>query len=435
MPDEILIERGLAWTRAAFLSRGRVEDFFVDPGDAGVRVGDVLPARIVRIAPTLGGAFVETPGGEGFLPARAAQGALVEGARLPVQVTREPVEGKAARVTARVELAGRALAWAPGRRGVTTSSRLDAGERARLAEIVARLGEGFVVRTVAAGAEAESLAAEAAGLKALWREIEAGAPCPAPRGAIAALREGLGPSVRRVAFDDAEALAEARAWTRRFAPQFEARLELAAPPLFERAGAEAEFEIALAPRAPLPEGGFLLIEPTAALTAIDVNAGEAAERLDPLQLNLAAAREAARQLRLRGIGGLVAIDFVQANARGAAERTLAALREALASDPAPTQISGMSPFGLVELSRKRSRPSLSELLLERRPSLPRPETVAERVFARARAEAAAGRGRPLRIAAAPEVIARLGGAAERLGRVTLVSEPAFPRERFEVSPA
>src|SRR5690606_26627756 len=104
------------------------------------------------------------------------------------------------------------------------------------------------------------------------------------------------------------------------------------------------FETALSPRVPLAGGGFLLIERAAALTAIDVNAGDGAERLDPLRLNLAAAGEAARQLRLRGVGGLVVIDFVQANAPAAGERTLAALREALAEDPIPTQISGMSAF-------------------------------------------------------------------------------------------
>jgi Rne/Rng family ribonuclease len=436
MPDEILIERGLAWTRAARLANGRVTDFNLDLGGPGLRVGDVLPARISRAAPALGGAFVALEGGsEGFLLARDSAVPLVEGARLAVQVAREPVEDKAARVTARIELVGRTLAWSPGRRGVATSRRLPEPERARLAELVRALGDGFMLRTLAAGATLDALAAEAESLRRQWREIEAGAACLAPRGVAAVLGAGAAPEVRRIALDDAEALGEARDWARRFAPWLDDRLALEPPPLFERHGAEAEFEMALSPRVPLPGGGFLLIESAAALTAVDVNAGDAVERIDPLRLNLSAAKETARQLRLRGIGGLVVIDFLQSNARGAGELTIAALREALADDPTPTQISGMSSFGLVELSRKRLRPALGDLLQERREAQPSAAAVAERAFARARLESAAVQGRLLRLSVAPEVADRLRAGAGRLGRIEVIGDPAFARGRIEVAPA
>jgi len=436
MPDEILIERGLAWTRGAFLAGGRVRDFRLDLGGEGLRAGDVLHGRVARVASALGGAFVVLDGGgEAFLLARDAPGPLVEGERRAVQVVREAVEDKAPRVSARIELAGRALAWSPSRRGVIASSRLGAAERARLEALARALGDGYAIRTAARGAAADALAAEAASLQAQWREIAAGAPAPAPRGAAAMLQDGAAGAAVRIRLDDAEALGEARAWALRFAPDLAGRLTLEPPPLFERAGAEAEFEAALAVRVDLAGGGFLLIEQTAALTAIDVNAGDASERRDAMGLNLAAAREAARQLRLRGIGGLVVIDLLQANAPDAGPRVLQALREALADDPAPTQLSGMSAFGLVELSRRRRGPSLAERLLQRPAPGAGTALVAERAFARVRAEAAAAQGRALRLRAAPAVIERLRAAGPRLGRLDLAPEPGFAPERFEVEPA
>jgi ribonuclease G len=480
MIDEILINDGLLETRVALIADGRVREVLIEsPGRSGV-VGDIFLGRVDRVAPGLDAAFVNVGlARDGFLPAREAVLApraraedrapkinrcVHEGEALLVQVTKDPLADKGARLTTKLTLPGRYLIYTPGQTRIALSRRIgDEAERARIDEImegVAGPDEGFVVRTVAVGASAEALEAEAEGLRAQWAGVAMGrdeAPAPAcvheELGAVArTLRDHADEGVQRVRLDSAEALAEAKRYCGDFLPGFEERLELFTGPdaLFDLYDAEAELEAALEPRVALPSGGHIVIESTEALTAIDVNSGSHVDSPNrhevALRTNLEAAVEAARQVALRAIGGLIVIDFIQLQSRAEMDQVMVALKEALAGDRAPVRVAGPSAFGLAEITRRRLRDPLVRALTEpcahcAGGRVRKVEAVAAEVVRRAEREAAAAPGRALVLTAAPEVVDYLGAeegelvaALEaRLGaRVTLSSDETMPRTSFQV---
>ena len=231
-------------------------------------------------------------------------------------------------------------------------------------------------------------------MRAQWAEIEAAARAATPPARIHAvddplhrlLLERIAPDLERIVVGDQALLVRARAWLAEWQPALAERLVSVADP-FEATGAAEQLEQALQPSVPLAGGGSLIIQPTAAFTAIDVNGGGRRA----LEANLAAAREIARQLRLRRIGGTAVVDFIDLPARAARARVLAALRDALADDPAPVQAFSMSRFGLVEISRKRTGPSLAELLGRPCPTCDGAGTAARAALARGGADARIGR--------------------------------------------
>ncbi len=456
MIDELLIERGIGETRAALIDQGRVVEVLIDRDDDTTRAGRIYLGRAVRIERALDAAFVEIGLAlPGLLPAGEAR-ALTEGGAVIVQVTRPPVDGKGARLTARPSLPGRFVAYRPFAEGVAVSRRIaDAAERERLTGLIGDPGDGgVVVRTLAEGADGALLAAEAAALRADWQALAAAAARAKAPALLDAdlgpvervLRDHAPPALRRILFDDAGTLAAARAYAAGSAPDLAGRLALhdAAGPLFGAYGVDQEIEAALGPCVALPGGGALTIEPTTALVAIDVDSGAGVSGRDKaetaLRTNLAAAVEIARQLRLRALGGNVVIDFIRMAGRGHADRVLAALRAALAADPAATQVAGFSALGLVEMTRQRTRRPLADLLTEpvaaeRRPSLAALTSAALR---RGLAEAAAGPPGRLRIHCAAALARALSGdPAAALGRrsgraIEVVAEEAYERERFDI---
>jgi Rne/Rng family ribonuclease len=224
---------------------------------------------------------------------------------------------------------------------------------------------GVTLRQAAPVASDAELVAELARLREQWTQIEAAGNAATPPARIQAmpdplhrlLLERVAPDLERIVVGDQASLARARTWLAEWQPALADRLVSAADP-FEATGAAEQLQEALQPSVPLPGGGSLIIQPTAAFTAIDVNGGGRRA----LEANLAASSEIARQLRLRRIGGTVVADFIDLPTRAARARVLAALREAVADDPAPVQVFAMSRFGLVEISRKRIGPSLAEML-------------------------------------------------------------------------
>ena len=486
MIDEILISVGLRETRVALLAEGRLQELALERHDGGVPVGRIHLARVARVISGMQAAFVDY-GAErsGFLTARDALSAgqalaemgdgpvriaeqVHEGQAILVQVTKEPIADKGARLTCDLALPGRHLVLRPKRPGIALSRRIeDEAERTRLLQLTEPLAAegagGFVVRTAAIGADGQALAADAAALQGLWRCIQERVGEVRPPALLhgdddpvmRALRDHLYPSVARVVIDDAGALARARAYAERFLPWAVDRLEahLGPEPLFDRHDVEADIEEALEQQVELASGGSISIEATEALTVIDVNSGRFTEGRDveetALQTNLEAAAEIARQLRLRDIGGLIVIDFIHLEQLPNVPRLLQAFDSALALDRAPSRRSAMSSFGLVEMTRKRVREPLDAVMGEpcrscagsgRRPS---PRAVADRILRQVEREAAALQGRALSIAAAPAVIAELegpdggGGDAleERLGsRLELEADPTFARDQFEIIP-
>jgi Rne/Rng family ribonuclease len=384
MSRELLVERSAFGLKSGLLEDGRLVEFdLLDETSEDPR-GDVVLGRVRRVDPDLGAAFVDCGlAADAYLGARDARflaGAgrdkpiertLCEGQGGLVQVRQGPAAGKAPRVTGDIALVGVYLVFRPRRRSVSLSARLErapvaAEQRARAAALFP--DTGVTLRHAAPLASDAELLAELARLREQWAEIEAAANAATPPARIHAVRdplhrlllEQIAPDLGRIVVGDQASLVRARAWLEQWQPALEGRLVSVTHP-FEATGAAEQLEEALQPRVPLPGGGSLIIQPTAAFTAIDVNGGGRRA----LEANLAASREIARQLRLRRIGGTAVVDFIDLPARAARARVLAALRDAVAHDPAPVQVFTMSRFGLVEISRKRTGPSLAELL--RRP--------------------------------------------------------------------
>jgi ribonuclease G len=381
MSRELIIERSPFGLRAGLLEDGRLleSDQLDEPG--ADPQGDIVLGRVRKVDRDLGAAFVDCGyAADAFLGARDArhlpgvgrdrqiERMVSEGQGVLLQVRQGPAAGKAARVTGDIALVGPYLVYRPRRRGITLSARLErtpaaAGQQARAQALFP--DAGVIVRSAAPRATDAELLAELARLRGRWARIEAAASAATPPARLDGvddplhrlLLERLAPDLERIVVGDRASLARARNWLAEWQPGMTLRLE-SVPDAFEATGAAEQLEEALQPVVPLPGGGSLIIQSTAALTAIDVNGGGR----PALDANLIAAREIARQLRLRRIGGTVVVDFIDLPARGARARVVAALRAAVADDPAPVQVYQMARFGLVEISRKRIGPTLAELL-------------------------------------------------------------------------
>lgn len=433
-PHRILVSDGPGERRAALLdAQDRV--VAVWHGRLGMaEAGSQHLGRVTGRLPDGSAAFVDIGAGvPGFLNAGDVRGPLPpEGAAVIVQVAAEARREKGARLTAKVSLTDAVLAYTPQRPGASVSSKLPADDRARLKDLLAGLlepGEGAVARTEAtAAALPASLEAHRTAWRAVVAKAEAGKPplrlSPPPD----VLAEALAacPQPDEIVFDTLAALPAAK----RAHPLLADRMRAESRDLFAEEGVDEAVEAALAPEVALPCGGRLIIEPTAALVAVDVDAGPAAAAV----ANAEAAAELARQLDLRGLAGQIVCDFVP-DARDKGRRALLAdLRRLLAAATAPTHVAGVSPLGLVELRRDRGRTPLADLLCDGSGRLSA-ATVAVAALRRLVRE---GSGR---MEAAPEVIDALRGplapalaeAEARLHRpVALQARPEYPRERVEI---
>ncbi|MGA1860690.1 ribonuclease E/G [Azospirillum sp. 11R-A] len=405
---ELLVDRDGPLTRAAVLTDGRLTDLHIDHAGRPSLLGAIILGRVERIATGLNGAFVDLGNGlSGLLPAadvrrpildddspqsrphrpgakQAPIGALLRtGQPVLVQVKADAAGAKGPSLTMDITLPGRFLVHAPLGRDIAVSKRLGSGpERATLARRIEQLatGAGWIVRAGAAQVSDALLAAESEALHLQWRAIRDDAragsaprllhPGPdAPTRALieqgaaapAAILVDDPPPTDGIRIGDGPLLSSLCDWCGHHAPDLLPRLagHTDAQRLFDLHDLDSAIAGLLDVRVPLPLGGSLVIERTEALTVVDVNAGE---RGNPLDVNLDAAAEIARQLRLRNVGGIVVVDFVNMRSRGDAERVLAALSQAVESDPVQTQVYGMSKLGLVELTRTRRGTPLAVLL-------------------------------------------------------------------------
>jgi ribonuclease G len=476
--DRVLIDVTPGETRVALVERSRLVELAVVRSDFHGVAGNIYLGRVERVMSGIQAAFVdiglERSGFLGLAEARPAGvpgGAgqritdfVGEGDTVLVQALSDPVADKGAKLTTHVTLPGRLIVHTPEESGIHLSRRIEDGaERARLTELMEELagdGAGFVLRTAAAGADRQTLERDVAYLHATWREIVERRHDARPPACLyrelepicRVLRDHAGPHLREVVIDDAAALAEARRFCQRLAPDLVERLFLhdGEVGLFEDRGIEEQIDAALDPVVSLAGGGDIVIDEATALTAIDVNTGgrnEGSAEETAWRANLEAAAEVARQLRLRDIGGAVMIDFVPMRRRDNGTALLQALRDAVAPDRCPTHVLGFSRLGLVEMTRQRRRPSLSRTLLGTCPGCAgngrskSPETVA---FAVLRALSRAARATPgagPRVTAPPPVVAALEGplaealatTARRLGVMpVLVADAAMEGDTFEV---
>lgn len=388
---EILVDRDGPLTRAAVLADGRPTDLYIDHAQRPSLLGHVFLGKVERIVPGLDGAFIDLGNGlSGLLSGGDARGPkgrprgkderigtlLRTGQPVLVQVKADAVGAKGPSLTMDVTLPGRFLVHAPLGRDVAVSKRLGSGpERATIARRVQDLasGSGWIVRAGAAAADDGLLAAESDALHLAWRTLSdaaerTSAPAlllPGPDAPRRALIEHGAADVAQIVVDDPTLVRELADWCADRAPDLEDRVAAhdtrlgAKQRLFDLRDLDAEVDGLLDTRVPLSGGGSLVIERTEAMTVVDVNAGE---RGNPLDVNLEAAAEIARQLRLRNVGGIVVVDFVNMRNRGDAERLLNALSRAVEHDPAQTQVYGLSKLGLVEMTRARRGTALADLL-------------------------------------------------------------------------
>ena len=306
------------------------------------------------------------------------QDILKKGQTLPVQVTKEPIGTKGCRVTAQISLPGRFLVYMPYASKVGVSRKIESREqRAKLREMVSKLlpkdAGGVIVRTVAEGVTEEHFRREIESLLQLWRKINRKktfvrrAPALLQRETSLTrgiIRDLFSAKVDALNVDSKELYNEIEQYLNQIDPELMSRVHLyaEATPLFDKFDIESEIRDLFKARVELPTGGSLIIQPTEALISIDVNTGRYTGKKDPektiLRTNLEAAREIARQIRLRDIGGIIVCDFIDMETRSNRDKVLQELRTHLGRDRARTKALAVSELGLVEMTRQRVRPSL-----------------------------------------------------------------------------
>ncbi len=302
---------------------------------------------------------------------------LKKGQTLLVQVTKEPISTKGCRVTAQISLPGRFLVYMPYASKVGVSRKIESKElRAKLREMVSNLlaqdAGGMIVRTVAEGVTEESFKREVESLLNIWRKINkkktfVRAPALVQRETSLTrgiIRDLFSAKVDALHVDSKELFNEIEAYLKGVDPELMERVNLYAEtvPLFDKFDIENEIRDLFKARCDLPTGGYIIIQPTEALVSIDVNTGRYTGKKDPektiLKTNLESAREIARQIRLRDIGGIIVCDFIDMETRANRERVLQELRTHLGRDRARTKAFAVSELGLIEMTRQRVRPSL-----------------------------------------------------------------------------
>ncbi|HXQ75235.1 MAG TPA: Rne/Rng family ribonuclease [Acidimicrobiales bacterium] len=358
--------------------RGRVQNVLPGMEAAFVDIGTPKNAVLYRGDVRFDRDDVETSSGG----SPRIEQMLRAGQTIVCQVTKNPIGAKGARLTQEVSLPGRFVVMVPNSSAFGISKRLDDAERKRLRRIVDDVrpkGHGLIVRTAAEGASQEELGHDVERLAAQWEAIEAEAGRSTAPGllyrepdlAVRSVREEFNREYRGVVIDDEELFLQVRDYIEQVNPELADRVELYDPvaenmPVFERFHVHEQLHKALDRKVWLPSGGSIIIERTEALTVIDVNTGKnvGTSNLEETvyRNNLEAAEEIARQLRLRDIGGIIVIDFIDMEIRENRDKVAAALRSALARDKTRTQVFDISELGLVEMTRKRVSEGLVESL-------------------------------------------------------------------------
>ncbi len=404
MAEELLINVNEFETRVALLVGSTAQELHLARAEGYSLTGNIYLGRVERIVPGMQAAFVdvglERPG---FLHARDIDGPrlilgeesegpkdirelLHEGQELMVQVAKDPISGKGARLTTQLAIASRFVVLMPLNEHIGISQRIEEeGERERLRTLIdERRNElgvrmGFIARTAAEGMDADTVDREIRVLARIWDRIldkKRQVSCPAllyqelPLH-IRIVRDLAGPNLMHIHIDHGETYQRVLEFVTDFLPEFVERVHHydAARPLFERYGVEEEIARALSKRVPLKSGGYLVIEQTEAMITIDVNTGGylgANSNLEDtvFRTNLEAAAAIPRQLRLRNLGGIIVVDFIDMVDEEHQRQVLRALEKACEGDPARIRLDGFSSLGLVQMSRKRTRESLVQQVCE-----------------------------------------------------------------------
>jgi ribonuclease G len=451
---EILISGAQRETRVAILEDDRLVELLVDRPELQRSVGNIYRGRVEAVLPGIQAAFVDIgteksaflhasdliepdedeeedeDNGNGRKRGKLPniQDHVKRGETILVQVTKEPISTKGPRVTTQISLPGRFLVYMPHASKVGVSRKIEnREERSRLRKMMSGIlpkdSGGVIVRTVAEDITVDDLERELNSLLALWKKIKRKAHFVRPPALVqreASLTSGIirdlfSEKVDRLIVDRPELHDEIRKYMEEVDPELLDRLSLYTDPvpLFDKHDIENEIASLYKRRVDLPTGGYVLIELTEALVSIDVNTGRYTGKKDPektiLRTNIEAAREIARQLRLRDVGGIIVIDFIDMDTQGNRDKVLQELRTHLGRDRARTRAFEVSELGLIEMTRQRVRPSLWHSMTNPCPSCNgtgrvfRPEVVVGRLERTLRRVAHGARERQIAVRLHPEV--------------------------------
>jgi ribonuclease G len=483
--EEILINVTPRETRAALVDNGVLQEVVIERASRRGLISNIYNGRVSRVLPGMQAAFVDV-GLErtAFLHASDIAGdsaeelpdrhvepnirdVVSEGGELLVQVLKDPLGSKGARLTTHITIPSRYLVMLPKGSGIGVSARIeDEAERDRLRKVMDAVispptKAGYIVRTAAEGASSDALRADMLFLQKLWEAIEEGARVAKPGELVyedlplplRVLRDLLGPDVERVRVDSAAEHERMNEFAGRFMPHMAPKIELYAEerPIFDLYGIEDEIDRALNRKVALKSGGYVIFDQTEAMTTIDVNTGAYVghRNLEEtiFRTNLEAAVAIARQLRLRNLGGIIIIDFIDMIEEEHRHQVLQALTARLSNDHAKTQIMNVSPLGLVEMTRKRNRESLEHVLCQACPScegrgfVKTPETVCYEIFREILRQHRQFDFQELLVLAKPDVIERLldeeSASVAELEELTgkpirLQSEGLYSPDQFDV---
>lgn len=507
MAQDILINWSPQETRVAVVEQGAVQEVHIERTLERGLVGNIYLGKVSRVLPGMQSAFIDVgldraaflhvadllpnitarhagkekpplvasaqAAAEGSLTVTVPVTATVlpierqifEGQALMVQVLKDPIGTKGARLTAQISIAGRLLVFLPQDKHIGVSQKIPHAQREalrlRLVALTAEGGGGFILRTNAEDASDEELAEDIAYLRKTWAHIKT-ASARQPPGSLLyqdltlmqrVLRDLVGAQTQSIQVDSKEQHGLLQAFAREYMPGTLGRIlhYSGERPIFDLHQIDEDIARALARRVDLKSGGYLVIDQTEALTTVDVNTGGyvGARNFDDtvFRTNLEAAQAIARQLRLRNLGGIVIVDFIDMVRDDHHEAVLAEFRKQLARDRVKTMIGGFSQLGLVEMTRKRTRESLAQLLSEPCPACEgkghtkTARSVCYDILREILREARAFNPREFRVVAAPQVVelfldeesAHLAGLSDFIGKpISLQSESSMTQEQYDI---
>ncbi len=481
MNGEILINLTPQETRVAVLQQGVVQELHIERESSRGLVGNIYLGQVSRVLPGMQSAFVQIGlDRAAFLhvadlwghrqsadEVKPIEKALHEGQKLLVQVIKDPIGTKGARLSTQISIAGRLLVYLPQESHIGISQRIgDEAERTSLREKLLELlkdseDRGYIIRTMAETASDDELAADIEYLRKLWGSIQeeaSSAQAPALlyqdlNLSLRVLRDFVNDEFERILVDSRENYQKMKAFASNYLQRFADRLNHYASdrPLFELYGVEEEIERALARRVSLKSGGYLIMDQTEALTTVDVNTGGfvGGRNFDDtiFKTNLEAAQVIARQLRLRNLGGIIIVDFIDMDNEIHREAVLAEFKKALSLDRTRVTVSGFSQLGLVEMTRKRTRESLAHILCEPCPvchgrgEVKTPQTVCYQILRELLRESRQFAAQEFRILASQKVIdmfldeesQSLAMLEEFIGKpISLQVESVYTQEQYDI---
>jgi ribonuclease G len=494
MGQDILINWSPQETRVAVIEQGVVQEVHQERTLERGLVGNVYLGKVSRVLPGMQSAFIDIgldraaflhvadllpniaakhakakpePGElntEISDPALAIEKQIFEGQSILVQVLKDPIGTKGARLTSQISIAGRLLVYLPQDQHIGVSQKIPPAQREALRQRLVTLTEsngGFILRTNAEDATDEDLAEDIAYLRKTWQRIKTAASTRPPLTLLhedlnllqRVLRDLVDVQTQSIRVDSKEQTASLQHFAKEFMPATLEKIQhySGERPIFDLFNIDEEIDRALGRRVDLKSGGYLVIDQTEAMTTVDVNTGGyvGARNFDDtiFKTNLEAAHAIARQLRLRNLGGIVIVDFIDMSKDSHQEAVLGEFRKQVAKDRVKTMVGGFSQLGLVEMTRKRTRESLAHMLSETCPAcegkgaLKTPRSVCYDILREILREARSFNPREFRIVASPKVVElfldeesqHLAGLSDFIGKpISLQSESAMTQAQYDI---